>query len=162
MYISVFSNTFLTMHRLKIDDKNRELEPEWSSFQRKICTYQLSIVSTITTKKENISWFIENKIEWLVCDVFAIFFFFRILSSSRMKVISTHFFIPFRSCHTEFLFVLSSCGGGHEGYIPLIDFIVLCSTNNLRLDVASEYLVYSFIVFTLSKPFFIRKSKKNF
>ena len=92
----------------------------------KICTYQLSIVSTITTKKENISWFIENKIEWLVCDVFAIFFF-RILSSSRMKVISTHFFIPFRSCHTEFLFVLSSCGGGHEGYIPLIDFIVLCS-----------------------------------
>ena len=130
------------MHRLKIDDKNRELEPEWSSFQRKICTYQLSIVSTITTKKENISWFIENKIEWLVCDVFAIFFFFRILSSSRMKVISTHFFIPFRSCHTEFLFVLSSCGGGHEGYIPLIDFIVLCSTNNLRLDVASEYLVY--------------------
>ena len=128
----------------------------------KICTYQLSIVSTITTKKENISWFIENKIEWLVCDVFAIFFFFRILSSSRLKGISTHFFIPFRSCHTEFLFVLSSCGGGHEGYIPLIDFIVLCSTNNLRLDVASEYLVYSFIVFTLSKPFFIRKSKKNF
>ena len=128
----------------------------------KICTYQLSIVSTITTKKENISWFIENKIEWLVCDVFAIFFF-RILSSSRMKVISTHFFIPFRSCHTEFLFVLSSCGGGHEGYIPLIDFIVLCFNEQfLRLDVASEYLVYSFIVFTLSKPFFIRKSKKNF
>ena len=126
----------------------------------KICTYQLSIVSTITTKKENISWFIENKIEWLVCDVFAIFLSLEFYH--HLKVISTHFFIPFRSCHTEFLFVLSSCGGGHEGYIPLIDFIVLCSTNNLRLDVASEYLVYSFIVFTLSKPFFIRKSKKNF
>ena len=128
----------------------------------KICTYQLSIVSTITTKKENISWFIENKIEWLVCDVFAIFFF-RILSSSRMKVISTHFFIPFRSCHTEFLFVLSSCGGGHEGVHSTHWFH--CSMFNeqfLRLDVASEYLVYSFIVFTLSKPFFIRKSKKNF
>ena len=148
------------MHRLKIDDKNRELEPEWSSFQRKICTYQLSIVSTITTKKENISWFIENKIEWLVCDVFAIPLFLEFYH--HLKVTSTHFFIPFRSCHTEFLFVLSSCGGGHEGYIPLIDFIVLCSTNNLRLDVASEYLVYSFIVFTLSKPFFIRKSKRTF
>ena len=49
----------------------------------KICTYQLSIVSTITTKKENISWFIENKIEWLVCDVFAISLFFRILSLSE-------------------------------------------------------------------------------
>ena len=148
------------MHRLKNRRQNRELEPEWSSFQRKICTYQLSIVSTITTKKENISWFIENKIEWLVCDVFAISLFLE--SYHHLKVISTHFFIPFRSCHTEFLFVLSSCGGGHEGYIPLIDFIVLCSTNNLRLDVASEYLVYSFIVSILSKPFFIRKSKKNF
>ena len=131
------------MHRLKIDDKNRELEPEWSSFQRKICTYQLSIVSTITTKKENISWFIENKIEWLVCDVFAISLFLEFYH--HLKVISTHFFIPFRSCHTEFLFVLSSCGGGHEGYIPLIDFIVLCFNEQfLRLD-ARKWILGLFV-----------------
>ena len=122
MYISVFSNTFLTMHRLKIDDKNRELEPEWSSFQRKICTYQLSIVSTITTKKENISWFIENKIEWLVCDVFAIFFleFYHHLGWRLFLLISSfHFAVVIRNSFLFYHLAAAATRGTFHSLISL-------------------------------------------